>query len=131
MSVVDIRVDFPSYSRSFNVSVESQATVQRIKEEIQHKCPGQPRPEGQRLIWRGRLLANEEQVDNLWKVRLVRVLDLLVSYFVSRSPGSCILLSIPQHGHRFHQKYPTPTPHLSHAHLHPLYLTSLALSLLH
>jgi len=70
MSLVDIRVDLPSYSRSFTVSVPSQASVREVKSEIFRTCPGQPRLEGQRLIWRGRLLSDEENVENIWKVSL-------------------------------------------------------------
>ncbi|KAJ3517564.1 hypothetical protein NLJ89_g421 [Agrocybe chaxingu] len=54
MSLVDIRVDLPSYSRSFVVQVPPSSSVLQVKQEIQEACPGQPRPEGQRLIWRDR-----------------------------------------------------------------------------
>lgn len=67
MSLVDIRVDLPSYSRSFFISVSSVASVRQVKQEIYKTCPGQPRPEGQRLIWRGRLLSDDESVEILWK----------------------------------------------------------------
>ena len=68
MSLVDIRVDLPTHSHSFTVSVPSRYSVLQVKQEIYGICPGQPRPEGQRLIWRGRLLSNDEKVESLWKV---------------------------------------------------------------
>lgn len=68
MSLLDIRVDLPTHSRSFTVSVPPQSSVLQVKQEIFRACPGQPRPEGQRLIWRGRLLSDAETVESLWKV---------------------------------------------------------------
>ncbi|KAF9483955.1 hypothetical protein BDN70DRAFT_873083 [Pholiota conissans] len=66
MSLVDIRVDLPSYSQTFTVRVPLSSSVSRLKQEIHHICPGQPRPDGQRLIWRGRVLSDDENIDNLW-----------------------------------------------------------------
>jgi len=68
MSLVDIRVDLPTHSHTFTVSVPSHYSVLRVKQEIYGICPGQPKPEGQRLIWGGRLLSDEETVESLWKV---------------------------------------------------------------
>jgi hypothetical protein len=45
MSLVDIRVDLPTHSHSFTVSVPSQYSVLQVKQEIYGICPGQPRPE--------------------------------------------------------------------------------------
>ena len=71
MSLVDLRVDLPAYSHSFLLKVNVSTSILQIKEEIYRICPGQPRPEGQRLIWRGRVLANNETVDGLWKVYII------------------------------------------------------------
>jgi hypothetical protein len=68
MSVVNIRVDLPTHSHSFTVSVPSQSSVLQVKQEIYRTCSGQPQPDGQRLIWRGRLLSDDETVESLWKV---------------------------------------------------------------
>ena len=68
MSLVDLHVDLPAYSRSLLLKVSVSASILQIKEEIYRTCPGQPRPDGQRLIWRGRILTDNETVDNLWKV---------------------------------------------------------------
>jgi len=65
---MDIRVDLPSYSRSFVVHVQPSSLIIDVKQEIYRVCPGQPRPDGQRLIWRGRILSDDENIDNLWKV---------------------------------------------------------------
>ena len=68
MSLVDLRVDLPAYSRSLLLKVYVSTSILQIKEEIYRTCPGQPRPDGQRLIWRGRILTDNETVDDLWKV---------------------------------------------------------------
>lgn len=68
MSLVDLRVDLPAYSRSLILKVNVSTSILQIKEEIYRTCPGQPRPDGQRLIWRGRILTDSETVDSLWKV---------------------------------------------------------------
>ena len=68
MSLVDIRVDLPTHSHSFSVSVPLNYSMLQVKQEIYRICPGQPRPQGQRLICRGRLLKDEETVESLWKV---------------------------------------------------------------
>jgi Ubiquitin family len=67
MSIV-IRVELPTYSHSFQVSVPSTGTVSDVKQEIEKDCPGNPRAHGQRLIWRGRFLGDDEKVLNIWKV---------------------------------------------------------------
>jgi Ubiquitin family len=68
MSLV-IRVELPTYSHSFQVSVPSTGTVSDVKQEIERVCPGNPQAHGQRLIWRGRFLGDDEKVLNIWKVR--------------------------------------------------------------
>ena len=65
---MDIRVDLPSYSRSFVVHVQPSSSIINVKQEIYRVCPGQPRPDGQRLIWRGRVLNDDENIYHLWKV---------------------------------------------------------------
>ncbi|KAF5333066.1 hypothetical protein D9611_002372 [Ephemerocybe angulata] len=67
MSNLDLRIELPAYSHSFNIHVSGTSDVRQVKEEISKTCPGQPRIDGQRLIWRGRNLANEEKVEDLWK----------------------------------------------------------------
>lgn len=68
MSSVDLRVELPAYSHSFQVRVQQQSSIQDVKQEIARLCPGGPRPDGQRLIWRGRSLSDEERVVDIWKV---------------------------------------------------------------
>jgi len=70
MSSLELRIELPAYSHSFNVRVPPTSTIQAVKEEIARVCPGQPRTEGQRLIWRGRILKNDDKVEDLWKVRI-------------------------------------------------------------
>lgn len=68
MSLVLLRVELPAYSHSFNVQIPLSATVLDIKQEISRLCPGNPRVDGQRLVWRGRYLADDERMIDLWKV---------------------------------------------------------------
>ncbi|KAI9513164.1 hypothetical protein F5148DRAFT_277386 [Russula earlei] len=62
-----IRVELPIYSHSFQVSVPSLGTINDVKREIERVCAGNPRAHGQRLIWRGRFLDDEEKVLDIWK----------------------------------------------------------------
>ena len=63
-----IRVELPTYSHSFQVSVPSIGTINDVKREIERVCSGNPRLHGQRLIWRGRFLDDNEKVLDIWKV---------------------------------------------------------------
>ena len=65
-----VRVELPTYSHSFQVSVPSTGTINDVKREIENVCVGSPRVQGQRLIWRGRFLGDEEKVLDIWKVCL-------------------------------------------------------------
>ena len=78
MSIVELRVELPAYSRSFLVAVPTAYTVAELKREITRTCPGAPRADGQRIIWRGRILADEERVEDVWKVRCVRPCGAMV-----------------------------------------------------
>ena len=64
-----IRVELPTYSHSFQISVPSIGTIDNVKREIEKTCAGNPRVHGQRLIWRGRFLGDDEKVLDIWKVR--------------------------------------------------------------
>ncbi|KAH9482820.1 putative oxidoreductase C26H5.09c [Psilocybe cubensis] len=85
MSLVDIRVDLPTHSRSFTVKVSPSSSVLDVKEEIYHTCPGAPRTSGQRLIWRGRMLEDDEKIENLWKTE-PRIVHLAVHPSAWSSP---------------------------------------------
>ncbi|KAL4241415.1 Homocysteine-responsive endoplasmic reticulum-resident ubiquitin-like domain member 1 /2 [Abortiporus biennis] len=67
MSLVDLRVELPSFSQSFQVQVPESASVLDIKEAIKIKCPGNPSVDGQKLIWRGRFLKDTERLSEVWK----------------------------------------------------------------
>lgn len=68
MSLV-IRVELPTYSHSFQVSVPSTGIINDLKHEIERICPGNPRVHGLRLIWQGRVLSDDEKMLDIWKVR--------------------------------------------------------------
>lgn len=64
-----VHVELPTYSHSFRISVPSTANINDVKREIENVCVGSPRVQGQRLIWRGRFLGDDEKVLDIWKVR--------------------------------------------------------------
>ena len=68
MSLIDLRVEVPAYSRSFQIQVQAQWSIRDIKEEIRRACLGGPQVDGQRIIWRGRILRDEERASDIWKV---------------------------------------------------------------
>lgn len=81
MSWVSLKVELPSHSLSFHIQVPTQSTVLDIKREINRTCTGAPRVEGQKIIWRGRVLRDEERVENIWKTPdESRVIHLAVHY---------------------------------------------------
>ncbi|TCD66950.1 hypothetical protein EIP91_000728 [Steccherinum ochraceum] len=67
MSSLDLRVELPTQSLSFHVQVPPSSTIRHVKEQIQLVCPGAPRADGQRIIWRGRFLKDDESVQSIWK----------------------------------------------------------------
>lgn len=66
---VVIHVELPAYSNSFDIHVPESATVLDVKQAISSVCVGHPQPEGQRVIWRGRYLDDQEKINELWPVR--------------------------------------------------------------
>lgn len=66
---VVIHVELPAYSKSFDIQVPESATLQDVKQTISSVCVGHPRPDGQRVIWRGRYLEDQEKISELWPVR--------------------------------------------------------------
>ena len=64
-----LHVEFPQYAISFSVSIAPDATVADAKLEISRVCVGNPRSEGQRLICKGRILADTEALAQVWKVQ--------------------------------------------------------------
>ncbi|KAG1780149.1 hypothetical protein EV702DRAFT_1177937 [Suillus placidus] len=66
-SLVAVRVELPTYSLSFTIEVPISATVLDVKRAISVSCAGQPRVEGQRIIWRGRYLGDQEKISDIWK----------------------------------------------------------------
>ncbi|KAI0772002.1 hypothetical protein BD413DRAFT_474790 [Trametes elegans] len=91
MSVATLRVELPAYSHSFEVQVPSLSTIRDVKQEISRVCPGSPNPDGQRLIFRGRFLNEDEKVEDVWKSPdESRVVHLAVhpSAWTSTPPGT-------------------------------------------
>ena len=88
MSSLELRVELPTHSYSFRIQVQLSWTVLDVKDEIKRVCPGSPRVDGQRVIWRGRLLRDEQLVMDIWKVRG------FVSYLVKdplNNDNTCLL----------------------------------------
>ena len=67
-SFVAVRVELPTYSLSFTANVSVSGTVLDLKQSISASCVGQPRVEGQHIIWRGRYLEDHEKISDIWKV---------------------------------------------------------------
>ncbi|KAF5393747.1 hypothetical protein D9757_000150 [Collybiopsis confluens] len=65
-NLISIRVELPAYGYSFTIKVPSETSVLSIKEAISSTCPGSPIIDGQRIIWRGRVLGTEEKIKDLW-----------------------------------------------------------------
>ena len=70
MSTVPLTVELPQHSRTFTVEVPLTGSIHDVKQEIARCCPGEPRVDGQRLICKGRVLADTDVVEHLWKVRM-------------------------------------------------------------
>lgn len=68
MSNISLKVELPAHAHSFQVQVAESASIANIKSEISKSCPGEPRVEGQRLIYAGRLLRDDEQIQDIWPV---------------------------------------------------------------
>jgi hypothetical protein len=68
-TLLHVRVELPTYNHSFTVDISNTGSIHDLKAEIGRVCTGQPRLDSQRVIWRGRLLRDEEKVGELWKVR--------------------------------------------------------------
>ncbi|KAJ3723129.1 hypothetical protein C8R42DRAFT_27215 [Lentinula raphanica] len=68
LSLVPILVELPAYGYSLTVNLppSESSNVLAIKEAISLTCPGNPRVDGQRIIWRGRVLRDEEKIGDLW-----------------------------------------------------------------
>ncbi|KAI0332426.1 hypothetical protein GY45DRAFT_1320933 [Cubamyces sp. BRFM 1775] len=67
MSSAVLRVELPAYSHSFQVQVAPTSTIGDVKTEIARVCPGSPLPSGQRLVFKGRFLSDDEKVEDVWK----------------------------------------------------------------
>ncbi|KAF9815557.1 hypothetical protein IEO21_04557 [Rhodonia placenta] len=65
--LVELRIELPAYSHSFTVRLDSSATIHDVKREIEKLCPGGPRPDGQRLVYKGRFLENDKTIADIWK----------------------------------------------------------------
>ncbi|KAI0663189.1 hypothetical protein C8Q70DRAFT_931139 [Cubamyces menziesii] len=71
MSAAVLRVELPAYSHSFQVQVSPTSTIRDVKAEITRVCPGSPSPNGQRLVFKGRFLSDDEKVEDVWKPSVV------------------------------------------------------------
>ncbi|KAJ8473764.1 hypothetical protein ONZ45_g16172 [Pleurotus djamor] len=68
---VKLLVELPSYAYSFHVDAPLHGSVQDVKRLVQGLCTGNPSIQGQRIIWRGRALGDEERIQDLWKASLL------------------------------------------------------------
>ncbi|KAG2369956.1 hypothetical protein BDR07DRAFT_1604278 [Suillus spraguei] len=107
-SLVAVRVELPTYSLSFNIEVPISATVIDVKHSISASCAGQPHVEGQRIIWRGRYLGDQEKISDIWKTadeqRIVH-LSVHPSSWSGAPPSSSAALSKLTRGLIEHPQY--------------------------
>ena len=98
MSLIDLRVELPTYAHSFTVQVPNSCTVLQIKERIHLTCTGAPRVDGQRIIWRGRYLTDQEKVEDVWKVAYCCPLHATHSQILSlQSPDEPRIIHLSVH----------------------------------
>jgi hypothetical protein len=69
MASLPITIEHPQLTQRFIVNVPASGTIQDIKRQISLTCPGNPQVEGQRLIAKGRVLDDGENVAEVWNVR--------------------------------------------------------------
>ncbi|KAG9127485.1 hypothetical protein FRC07_013163 [Ceratobasidium sp. 392] len=63
-----IHVLHPTHTKApLTLAVPPGAKVADLKTAIAERCPGQPKPNGQRIIWNGRIVVDEEVVGDIWK----------------------------------------------------------------
>ncbi|KAG8790231.1 hypothetical protein FRC12_012437 [Ceratobasidium sp. 428] len=63
-----IHVLHPTHTKApLTLAVPPGAKVADLKTAIAERCPGQPKPNGQRIIWNGRIVVDEEVIGDIWK----------------------------------------------------------------
>ncbi|KAL0582008.1 hypothetical protein V5O48_000066 [Marasmius crinis-equi] len=139
MSLIQLRVELPTYAHSFTIQVHDICTIRDVKQEIFNVCPGSPQVNGQRIIWRGRYLSDDEKLEDIWKsADEPRIIHLSVhpSAWTSKPPNSVEqehatsssiptssssrLPNPPMYSRQTAVPTPTPTTHLSSTSKHPL-----------
>lgn len=97
MSLVQLRVELPAYAHSFLLHVPNSYTILDVKNEIHKACVGSPRVGGQRLVWRGRYLVDNEKVDDLWKVRSFKLSMHCCNITTIQSPNEPRIVHLAVH----------------------------------
>ena len=67
-NTIAITIELPQIAHTFSITVAPGATIRDVKDAVSQECEGRPRAEGQRLIAKGRVLRDEERVEELWLV---------------------------------------------------------------
>ncbi|KAJ8086464.1 hypothetical protein AAF712_002106 [Marasmius tenuissimus] len=111
MSLVQLRVELPTYAHSFTIQVPDVCTIRDVKQEIFNVCPGSPQVNGQRIIWRGRYLADDEKLEDIWKSadepRIIH-LSVLPSAWTSKPPSATTTTGVDQQPSQYQRQPPTP-----------------------
>lgn len=116
MSSVDLRVELPSYSYSFHIQVQPEWAIQDVKEEIKRVCPGSPQVDGQRVIWRGRFLRDDERVSDVWKVRCIHRYTFVSLTPVCQSADDARIVHLSVHPSAWNGAPPeSPSPRIGRA----------------
>ncbi|KAF8897401.1 hypothetical protein BD779DRAFT_1490613 [Infundibulicybe gibba] len=117
MSIVELRVELPAYAHSFVVTVPESCSILEVKQEIFRTCIGGPRIEGQRIIWRGRYLLDQEKVEEIWKsIDEPHIIHLAVhpSAWTSTPPEIPQVAPVPSIPPMPLEQPPTPRPYQNH-----------------
>jgi Ubiquitin family len=101
MSNISIRVELPGHHHSFLLEVPNASTIHNIKTEIAKTCPGGPRIEGQRLIYGGRLLRDDEHVRDISPVGILYQISskhsIVDNLSQSKSPQGLLTIHLAVH----------------------------------
>jgi hypothetical protein len=64
---ITVHVRSPSLQETLEITVAQNASITVLKQEIQRVHPQHPLPDNQRIIYSGKLLDNENQIETLLK----------------------------------------------------------------
>lgn len=103
-----VQIELPSYAYSFNLRLPSSTTVLQVKSLVSQTCPGSPRVDGQRIVFRGRFLQDSEKLEDLCSPDDQLVFHLAVNPSAWTSDPPNPPLPVPSPAPRLPQTPPPP-----------------------